>query len=84
MMLTDNNQIFRNWFVIIHRYFTKVSAQIIQRTIFYLNELYNTIYSMIGCFVTVALVAGCCGHGVPLTEVIANYNNDGILMTTPN
>ena len=45
-MLTDNNQIFRNWFVIIHRHLTKVSAQIIQCIIFERNELYNTIYSL--------------------------------------
>ena len=39
IMLTDNNQIFRNWFVIIHRHLTKVSAQIIQCIIFERNEL---------------------------------------------
>ena len=46
-MLTDNNQIFRNLFVFIHRHLTKVSAQIIQCIIFESNELYNTIYSML-------------------------------------
>ena len=39
MMLTDNNQIFRNWFVIIHRHLTKISAQIIQCIIFQRHEL---------------------------------------------
>ena len=43
----DNNQIFRNWFVIIHRHLTKVSAKIIQCIIFERNELYNTINSMV-------------------------------------
>ena len=43
----DNNQIFRNWFVIIHRDLTKVSAQIIQCIIFERNELSITIYSML-------------------------------------
>ena len=44
-MLTDNNQIFRNWFVIIH-HLTKVLAQIIQRIIFELNELSITLSVM--------------------------------------
>ena len=35
----DNNQIFRNWFVIIHHHLTKVSAKIIQCIIFERNEL---------------------------------------------
>ena len=38
-MLTDNNQIFRNCFVIIHHHLTKVSAQIIQCIIFERSEL---------------------------------------------
>ena len=38
-MLTDNNQIFWTWFVIIHCHLTKVSAQIIQCIIFERNEL---------------------------------------------
>ena len=38
IMLTDN-QIFGNWFVIIHHHLTKVSAQIIQCIIFQRNEL---------------------------------------------
>ena len=46
-MLTDDNRIFRNWFVIIHLNLTKISAQIIQCQIFERNELYNTIYSML-------------------------------------
>ena len=48
MMLMDNNQIFRNWFVIIHRHLTKVSAEIIWCIIFECNELSITlfIYSM--------------------------------------
>ena len=45
-MLTDNNQIFRNWFVIIHRHLTKVSAQIIQCIIFERNELFITLSVM--------------------------------------
>ena len=44
----DNNQIFRNWFVIIHRHLTKVSAQIIQCIIFERNELSLTISTL--CF----------------------------------
>ena len=43
IMLMHNNQIFRNWFVIIHRHLTKVSAQIIQCIIFERNELSITI-----------------------------------------
>ena len=42
-MLTDNNQIFSDWFVIIHRHLTKVSSQIIQCIIFEQNQL-STIY----------------------------------------
>ena len=38
-MLTNNNQIFMNWFVIIHRHLKKVSAQIIQCIIFERNEI---------------------------------------------
>ena len=43
IMLTDNNQFLRNWFVIIHRHLTKVSAQIIQCIIFEGNELSITL-----------------------------------------
>ena len=43
IMLTDNNQILRNWFVIIHCHLTKISAQIIQCIIFERNELYITL-----------------------------------------
>ena len=46
IMLTDNNQIFRNWFVIIHRYLTKVSAQIIQCIIFERKELSITLFTL--------------------------------------
>ena len=42
----DNNQIFKNWFVIIHRHLTKVSAQIIQCIIFERNELSITISNL--------------------------------------
>ena len=48
IILTDNIQIFRNLSVIIHRYLTKVSAQIIQWIIFERNELsitLSTLYS---------------------------------------
>ena len=45
-MLTDNNQIFRNWFVIIHCHLTKVSAQIIQCIIFERNELSITLSTL--------------------------------------
>ena len=38
IMLTDNNQIFRNWFII-HSRLTEVSAQIIQCIIFERYEL---------------------------------------------
>ena len=44
-MLTDNNKIFRNWFVITHRHLAKVSAQIIQCIIFGRNELCRTLYT---------------------------------------
>ena len=44
-MLTDNNQIFVNWFVIIH-HLTKVSAQIIQCIIFERNELSITLSTL--------------------------------------
>ena len=46
MMLTDNNQIFWNWFVIIHHHLTKVSAQIIQCIIFEHNELSITLSTL--------------------------------------
>ena len=46
IMLTDNNQIFRNWFVIIHRHLTKISAQIIQCIIFECNDLSITVYTL--------------------------------------
>ena len=45
-MLTDSNQIFSNWFVIIRRYLTKVSAQIIQCIIFERNELSITLSTL--------------------------------------
>ena len=45
-MLTDNNQISRNWFIIIHRHLTKVSSQIIQCIIFELNELSITLSTL--------------------------------------
>ena len=38
-----NNQIFRNWFVIIHHHLRKVSAQILQCIIFEHNELSITL-----------------------------------------
>ena len=47
MMLTDNNQIFRNWFVIIHCHLTKVSAQIIQGIIYECNELSITLSTLL-------------------------------------
>ena len=46
IMLTDNNQIFINWFVINHRYLPKVSAQIIQCMIFERNELSITLATL--------------------------------------
>ena len=46
IMLTDNNQIFRNWFVIIHCHLTKVSAQIIQCIVFERNELSITLSTL--------------------------------------
>ena len=46
IMLTDNNKIFRNWFVIIHHHLTKVSAQIIQFIIFERNELSITLSTL--------------------------------------
>ena len=46
-MLTDNNQIFRNYFVIIYCHLTKVSSQINKCVIFEPNELSITIYSMV-------------------------------------
>ena len=46
IMLTDSNQIFRNWFVIIHRHLTKVSAEIIQCIIFERNELSITLSTL--------------------------------------
>ena len=45
-MLTENNQIFKNWYVIIHRHLTKVSAQIIQCIIFEHNELSITLSTL--------------------------------------
>ena len=42
----DNNQIFRNCFII-YCHLTKVSSQINKCIIFEPNELYNTIYSMV-------------------------------------
>ena len=46
-MLTDNNQIIRNCFVIIYCHLTKVLSQINKCIIFEPNKLYNTIYSMV-------------------------------------
>ena len=47
IMLTGNNQIFRNWFVIIHRHLTKVSGQIIRCIIFERNELSITLSTLL-------------------------------------
>ena len=49
IMLTDNTQTFINWFVIIHRHLTKVSAQIIQCIIFERNKLSITL-STLWCY----------------------------------
>ena len=46
IMFTDNNQIFRNWFVIIHRHLTKVSSQINKCIIFGRNELSLTLFTL--------------------------------------
>ena len=46
IMLPDNNQIFRNWFVIIHRHLTKISAEIIQCIIFERNGLSITLSTL--------------------------------------
>ena len=46
LMLMDNNQIFRNWFVIIYYHLTKVSSQIIQCIIFERNELSITLSNL--------------------------------------
>ena len=45
-MLTDNNQIFRNCFFIIHYHLKKVSARIITCIIFELNELSITLSTL--------------------------------------
>ena len=45
-MLTDNNQIFRNCFVIIYCYLTKVSSQINKCIIFEPNELSITLSTL--------------------------------------
>ena len=46
-MLTDNNQIFRNCFVIIYCYLTKVSTQINKCIIFLAHcTLFSTIYTL--------------------------------------
>ena len=42
----DNNQISRNWFVIIRPHLTKVSTQIIQFIIFERNELSITLSTL--------------------------------------
>ena len=49
-MFTDNNQIFRNFFVIIYCHLTKVSSQINKCIIFEPNELSITLclYSLVG------------------------------------
>ena len=44
----DNNQIFSNWFAIIHLHLTKVSAQIIQCIIFERNENYVQVTLLYG------------------------------------
>ena len=46
MMLTDNNQIFRNCFVIIYCHLTKGSSQINQCIIFEINELSITLSTL--------------------------------------
>ena len=48
-MLTDNNQIFRNWFAIIHCHLTKVSAKVLQCIIFEHNELSITLSTLCAC-----------------------------------
>ena len=48
MMLTDNNQIFRNCFVIVYCHLTKVSSQINNWIIFEPNELSITLSTL--CF----------------------------------
>ena len=50
-MLKDSNQIFRNWFVIIHRHLTKVSSQIIRCISFERNELSTTLSTLQHFFV---------------------------------
>ena len=60
IMLTDNNQIFRNWFVIIHRHLTKVSAQIIQCIIFGRNELSITLSTLWSCVIAYLFVEPVC------------------------
>ena len=45
-MLTDNNQIFRNCFVIIYCHLTKVSSQINKRVIFGPDELSVTLSTL--------------------------------------
>ena len=47
-MLTDNNQIFRNCFVIVYCHLTKVSSQINKCIIFEHNELSITLYLLYG------------------------------------
>ena len=45
-MITHNNQIFRNWFAIIHYHLTKVSSRINKCIIFEPNELSITVSTL--------------------------------------
>ena len=62
IMLTDNNQIFRNCFVIIYCHLTKVSSQINKCIVFEPNELYDTIYSVIVQDTTGCEIIGSISH----------------------
>ena len=71
-MLTDNNQIFKNWFVIIHRHPTKVSAQIIQCRIFELNELSITLSILLMYFKLIQLTLHLLNKASSCTQLLFN------------
>ena len=65
IMLTYTNQVFRNFFTIIHHHLTKVSAQTNKCIIFKPNELYNTIYQ-----VKLAFMVNILGTDVVVVAVV--------------
>ena len=74
-MSPDNNQIFRNWLVMIHRDLTKISAEIIQCIIFERNGLSIALSTL---WAVHRMGEICTQHGKLLVEGMTfflHYNN---------